>query len=704
MAYATPRVAKQHDHVINAKDAKQSSERNMQGWKCELDDKIWTVMMPVKEYLSKVVPCNEELPDLQAIHPFDVPTGGREIDMYEPMLAGLTKLVENFTPAKRPTFYNNAHEEIKFPFLLGEQTHHATKPDIVASLPGLPMSHKFPDRWRNISVVFEAKSTEDGDPMKHSSKTHDETLVQLSKSARNILVAQSRLFAFAVGIYGSQARIFRFDHAGAVCSQPFEYAADNGAILYEFLWRLVHPIPEGCDIVGADPTVRLVTSTADQQKATQQLHDAGIPDIPTEMRKACRYFVVKGDSEPDKTYLAYELLFMNPRLFSRASTIWKAVELDPEGNPTATHVVIKDAWRQLARTSEAEHYAKIYDYYMSNTPGEPSVRGAGSTQHRFPSDEEMQEALGEEWLGIALCTLANDLGEDELREGTFVGHQTASGVFHACGHHRWYERSHMRLVSHSVGTPLSQFRSTKEMVTALRDAIRGHRLAFEAGIIHRDISEGNIMIYNGKGFLHDLDYGFDWKAFLWDLGYEDTIESWEKFVATEEGIPPSQQEDAQAAQAKSKTKTMMECKQRTGTYIFMSVEVLRARIIHQVRHDLEACFWLLLWIVLRHTDHRDPEEAYNLLRHLFYQQSESTCAASKRGFFGRGFDVYQNQPLSRLVKKFSQLCAGNSTIDPKDKEEKPSAPLTYESVLALFEEALASNDWPVDDKAIPFVP
>lgn len=367
------------------------------------------------------------------------------------------------------------------------------------------MSHKFPDRWRNISVVFEAKSTEDGDPMKHSSKTHDETLVQLSKSARNILVAQSRLFAFAVGIYGSQARIFRFDHAGAVCSQPFEYAADNGAILYEFLWRLVHPIPEGCDIVGADPTVRLVTSTADQQKATQQLHDAGIPDIPTEMRKACRYFVVKGDSEPDKTYLAYELLFMNPRLFSRASTIWKAVELDPEGNPTATHVVIKDAWRQLARTSEAEHYAKIYDYYMSklmeklgidewpqdadgnsqpdaqatpmaaeaSTPGEPSVRGAGSTQHRFPSDEEMQEALGEEWLGIALCTLANDLGEDELREGTFVGHQTASGVFHACGHHRWYERSHMRLVSHSVGTPLSQFRSTKEMVTALRDAIRG---------------------------------------------------------------------------------------------------------------------------------------------------------------------------------------------------------------------------------------
>ena len=67
--------------------------------------------------------------------------------------------------------------------------------------------------------------------------------------------------------------------------------------------------------------------------------------------------------------------------------------------------------------------------------------------------------------------------------------------------------------------------------------LAGHRLAFEAGIIHRDVSEGNVMIANGRGFLHDLDYGFDWKEFLLDLGFEDTLESWEQFVATEAGIP-----------------------------------------------------------------------------------------------------------------------------------------------------------------------
>lgn len=136
--------------------------------------------------------------------------------------AGLKQLVENFAPEERLDFHNNAQQEIKFPFQLGEETHHATKPDVIASLPGLPFDLKLPDRWRNISVVFEAKATKDGDPMVFWSKTHNETLVQLSKSARNILVAQSRLLAFSVGIYGPVARIFRFDHAGAVCSEPFK--------------------------------------------------------------------------------------------------------------------------------------------------------------------------------------------------------------------------------------------------------------------------------------------------------------------------------------------------------------------------------------------------------------------------------------------------------------------------------------------------
>ncbi|KAH9830620.1 uncharacterized protein C8Q71DRAFT_674291, partial [Rhodofomes roseus] len=272
---------------------------------------------------------------------------------------GLESLVANFPEKKRPTFRNNAHEPIKFPFLLAEQEHHATKPDVVASLPGHSLEGK-EDRWRSISVVFEAKGSSGDDPMRYVSTKNDETLVQLSKSARNILVSQSRLFAFGVGIYGSQARIFRFDHAGAVCTTPFNYGADNGTILHDFLWRLVHPVDPHCDIVGADPTVQLASSRQ-RSRLKDCLHAAGVP-INSETSKACRWVTVRGaTTQHVEKYLLYELVFISPRLFSRATTIWKALQVNKHSRYkfTERHVIIKDAWRQLARKPETEYYRQI---------------------------------------------------------------------------------------------------------------------------------------------------------------------------------------------------------------------------------------------------------------------------------------------------------------------------------------------------------
>ena len=419
--------------------------------------------------------------------------------------AGLKELVKNFGPAKYLDFHNNAHQEIKFPFQLGEQTHHATKPDVVASLPGLAFDLKLPDRWRHISVVFEVKAAEDGDPMVFRSKLHNETLVQLSKSARNILVAQSRLFAFSVGIYGSVARIFRFDHAGAVCSEPFDYAAKNGAILHEFLWRLVNPIPSGCDIVGGDPTVRLVTTRDAEHVATSQLRVAGL-DVNNERMKACRWITIPGTTiqQTATNYLAYELLFINPRLFSRATTIWEALELDGDNKPTGKHVIIKDAWRQHARASEAHNYEQIYahlaqeiirvhlvdaaeakeveDHLLSEEHAQDAAEGLQGAAEgaREPTEQSelspaqaFKDAWGATWSGLALYVLSHELGDDESQDGGGVGHQTCTGFFQAYHHHRWFERDHVRLVSQTVGTPISQFQSTREMVQALRDAIYG---------------------------------------------------------------------------------------------------------------------------------------------------------------------------------------------------------------------------------------
>lgn len=78
-------------------------------------------------------------------------------------------------------------------------------------------------------------------------------------------------------------------------------------------------------------------------------------DVNNETMKACRWVTIAGTPEqPATKYLVYELLFINPGLFSRATTIWEALELDANDHPTGTRVIIKDAWRQCARTSEAK--------------------------------------------------------------------------------------------------------------------------------------------------------------------------------------------------------------------------------------------------------------------------------------------------------------------------------------------------------------
>ncbi|KAI5115959.1 hypothetical protein M0805_002678 [Coniferiporia weirii] len=65
---------------------------------------------------------------------------------------------------------------------------------------------------------------------------------------------------------------------------------------------------------------------------------------------------------------------------------------------------------------------------------------------------------------------------------------------------------HYRLVLGVVGRELTSFKSTREMLTAIMDAIEAHGKAYEAGILHRDISIGNIMItHDGRGMLIDWD-------------------------------------------------------------------------------------------------------------------------------------------------------------------------------------------------------
>lgn len=72
----------------------------------------------------------------------------------------------------------------------------------------------------------------------------------------------------------------------------------------------------------------------------------------------------------------------------------------------------------------------------------------------------------------------------------------------------------------------------------------GHRQAYEKGLIHYDVSEGNVMICRDpfspfKGFIHDLDVSFSWKHFLARRGIPVELATWVQYCV-EHGHEPAE--------------------------------------------------------------------------------------------------------------------------------------------------------------------
>ena len=87
------------------------------------------------------------------------------------------------------------------------------------------------------------------------------------------------------------------------------------------------------------------------------------------------------------------------------------------------------------------------------------------------------------------------------------------------------------VVLEQVGVPLEEFRSTRELTAAIRDAIRGmlgrfrslgaspdafpgHKNCLKRNVLHRDISASNVVmdVKTREGFLIDLDLALEWPA------------------------------------------------------------------------------------------------------------------------------------------------------------------------------------------------
>ncbi|KAF4120787.1 Protein kinase domain [Geosmithia morbida] len=183
----------------------------------------------------------------------------------------------------------------------------------------------------------------------------------------------------------------------------------------------------------------------------------------------------------------------------------------------------------------------------------PSTTGQ---KRRWPPESASDGAAGSK-----RCRLSSqDSGRlQEINSGLSIKNTPS---LHTTDSELWENRVYSCLVVSPAGRVLSQFKTARELLEALRDAIKAHRSLYINGdILHRDVSPNNIIITRPEttgfnGMLIDLDQ-----------------------AKVGDGRPSGAQ-------------------RQTGTVQFMALEVLRS-VDHTYRHDLESFLYVLIWMCAR---------------------------------------------------------------------------------------------------------
>ncbi|KAF8514453.1 hypothetical protein BU17DRAFT_94564 [Hysterangium stoloniferum] len=313
---------------------------------------------------------------------------------------------------------------------------------------------------KKIEMIWEVKYSPEDDPFEADDdeafqrETDDAilTLSEITTYATAHQAAQFRNHIFSALVFPTYARLLRWDRSGVTVTGSISLSDPKFS---EFFWRYSYAseAQRGWDTsVDTDP--RLLDDYAREIRMKLRLRES---------TPLARMSLGPGKGDyliGNPTYIG------TTSLTGRSTRTFKAW-----CEKMYTPVFLKDTWRIYSPSYIPEHetYAKLK---QANVPN------------------------------IATCTEAGDILDHITRTPENVNKTWVKSQPNGMRTFR-----HYRLVLREIGHDLFSFVSTKELVTAMRDAVAAHRHAFyDAGILHRDISAGNISITSlGRGLLIDWD-------------------------------------------------------------------------------------------------------------------------------------------------------------------------------------------------------
>ncbi|KAI0741122.1 hypothetical protein C8Q76DRAFT_823107 [Earliella scabrosa] len=405
-------------------------------------------------------------------------------------------------------------------------------------------------KWGAIELSLDVKpeSVQDDDPdddddTPESQPAADRHLGQIQSYSTLVFDKQHRTHHFTVLFFGDMARIIRWDRSGTVVTEKFNYKTDS-AILGRFLWRFSRMTPQQC---GHDLTVVPVLVDSPEYKLMVRRRDTPrtLKGTSLVVGEDARRMFKDSLRDPawwrmnigDRGFLVGAPHFIASGLAGRGTRGYVAIDLEDQDGP---FVYLKDCWRVAHERIERE--GDILAYLNDPTTGEVT--------------------------NIPMLVCHGDVEDQETQTQT-VWRERYPDTECPFKTHR-----HYRMVVKEVGLPMSNFRNGRPLLGLLAMCISAHWGAYKKGIIHGDISDGNVLI------LPVETVGPDGKLRVSRIGM---LADWELSKRVhDDGDTPRQ----------------LDC-------TFMSAHALKnlSRKRMLVEDEMESWFHLLLYFALRYLPH-----------------------------------------------------------------------------------------------------
>ncbi|KKA30700.1 hypothetical protein TD95_005428, partial [Thielaviopsis punctulata] len=422
-------------------------------------------------------------------------------------------------------------------------TENRYSPDVVivdAALNNDDINH-----WNQILALIELKNEARLDGIS--------TRVQLARYALQMFKAQHhRRFILGLTLCGSKMRLWSLDHSGMLGSTQIDINTDGE----KFVSIVLGFLTMDRVLLGLDPTI---TS-----------------------KDGCPSFNATIDGQ-SQCIILDSIISRQYGIMCRSTTCWRGhYNVDGE----SITVVVKDSWQaperqeeELLQRAQERNIANMprllcaYTVQVNNTDDDimGNIRKNTSVQHdkwhKVPNPLCSVNSSDSQKSTTSKKRTASEVGATESSSKRLA--RNAKAIKSNKKPHSSpllpMNRVHKRAVFRDVGSPIYKEESLSILLESFAQCIKAHKSLLDAGILHRDISIGNLLINQDRsdpsrlGLLIDLDHAVDINR------------------TSPSGLAV-----------------------RTGTFLFMSIDILSGHkgFQHSFMDDLESFFWVLFWVCL----------------------------------------------------------------------------------------------------------